>query len=58
MTQRRLNHYMLPAIYEEMMDKLSMIDVAGNEFCCGNDKRSCLFGHSCQNDLRFKVCTF
>ena len=58
MTQGRLNHCMLLAIYKEMMDKLSMIDVAGNGFCYGSDERFHIFCHFCQNDLRFKVCTF
>ena len=54
MTQGRLNHCMLLVIYKEMTDKLSLIDIAGNEFYFGNDERSHLFGHFCQNNLRFK----
>ena len=57
-TQGRLNHSIPLAIYKEMADKLSFTDVAANEFCFGSDERSRLFGHFCQNDLRFKVCTF
>ena len=57
-TQGRPNHCMLLAIYKEMMDKLSLIDVAANQFCFVIDKRSCLLGHFCHNDLRFKVSTF
>ena len=41
-----------------MTDKLSLIDVAANEFCFGSDERSRLFRDFCQNDLRFKVITF
>ena len=54
MKQGRLNHCMLLATYKEMTDKLSLTDVATNEFCVGSDECSRLFGHFCQN-LRFKV---
>ena len=57
-TQERLNHCILLAIYKEMTDKLSLIDVAANEFCFGSDERSSVLSHFCQNNLRFKVCTF
>ena len=49
---------MLLTIYEEMTDKLSLIDVAANEFRFGSDEHSHIFGHFYQNELRFKVCTF
>ena len=52
MTQGILNHCMLLAIYKEMTDKLSLINVAANEFCFDSDERSRLFGHFCQNDRR------
>ena len=58
MTQGRLNHCMLLAIYEELMDKLSLINVVADEFCFGSAERSRLFSYFCQYDLRFKVCTF
>ena len=58
MTHGRFDHCMLLAIYKEMTDKLSLIDVAGNEFCFGSDERSHLFGYFYQNDLHFKVCVF
>ena len=45
MTQRRLNHCMLLAIYKD--GKLSLIDVAASEFCFGSDERSLLFSHFC-----------
>ena len=38
-TQGRLNHCMLLAIYKDMAHRLSLIDVA-NEFCFGSDERS------------------
>ena len=57
MTQRKLNHCMLLAIYKEMRGKLSLIDVAG-EFCFGSDERSRLSGHFEQTYLRLKVFTF
>ena len=44
-TQGRLNRCMLLAIYKEMMDKLTLTDVAANEFCSGSDERSRLLGH-------------
>ena len=36
MTHGRVNHCLLFAIYKEMMDKLSLIDVASNEFGFGS----------------------
>ena len=36
-TQGRLNHCMLLATFKEMTDKLSLNDVAGNEFCFSSD---------------------
>ena len=38
MTQGRINHCKLLAIYKQMTDKLDLIDV-GNEFCFGSDER-------------------
>ena len=58
MAQGRLNHCLLLAIYKEMTDKLSLNDVAVYEFCFGSDERCRLFRQFCQNDIRFKVCTF
>ena len=46
------------AIYKEMTDKLSLIDVAAGEFCFGKDDGSNLLGHIFHNDLGFKVCSF
>ena len=53
MTQGKLSYCMLLAIYKEMMDRLSLIDVATNEFCFGGDEASWLFRHFCKNYLRF-----
>ena len=53
-----LNHCMMLAIYKEMTDKLSLIDVAASEFCFGKDDGSNLLGHIFHNDLGFKVCSF
>ena len=53
MTQGKLSYCMLLAIYKEMMDRLSLIDVATNEFCFGGDKASWLFRHFCKNYLCF-----
>ena len=36
---------MLLAIYKETTDKLSLIDVAANEFCSDSDERSGLLDH-------------
>ena len=47
MIHGRLNHYMLLAIYKEMTDKSSLIDIAVNEFCFGSAERSHLFGYFC-----------
>ena len=49
---------MMLAIYKEMTDKLSLIDVAASEFCFGKDDGSNLLGHIFHNDLGFKVCSF
>ena len=54
MTQERLNHCMLLAIYNEMADKLSLINVS-NESCFGSDERSRIFGCFFQNDQHFKL---
>ena len=37
-THQRLKHCMLLAIYKKMTDKLSLIDVAVNEFCFGSSR--------------------
>ena len=58
MTQVRPNHCILLAIYEELRDKLNLIDVVANEFCFGSAERSRLFGDFCQNALDVKICTF
>ena len=39
MTQERLKHCMLLAIYKEMTEKLSLIGVAANEFCFSSDEK-------------------
>ena len=41
-THRKFKHCMLLAIYKKMTDKLSLIDVAVNEFCFGSSR---LLGH-------------
>ena len=55
MTQVRLNHCVLLAIYEEMRDRLKLIDVAANDFCFVSAERSRLFGDFCQNVLGVTV---
>ena len=57
MTEERPIHCNLLAIYKEVMQILSLIDVA-IKFCFDSDERSQLFGRFCQNELRLKVCTF
>ena len=49
---------MLPVVYKQMTEKLSLIDAAANKLCFIGDERSRLFYHFCQNDLRFDVFTF
>ena len=58
MTQARLIHCMLLAIYKEMAGKLNLIDVAANKLCFVSGERSRLYGPSCNDNLRFKYCIF
>ena len=41
-----------------MTNKISLIDTSADKFCFGSDECFYFFGYFCQNDLRFKVCTF
>ena len=54
MTQKRFNHCMLLAIYNEIADKLTSINVS-NESYFGSDERSRIFGCFFQNDQHFTL---
>ena len=57
MTEERPIHCILLAIYKEVMQISSLIDVA-IKFCFDSDKRSQLFGRFCQNELVLKFVLF